>query len=239
MPASRADGSGCGGGAGRAALLLSLLVIGPAAPVAAQQTIFNVPSTEVLEPRQTYLELDLLGRPQDPGFLQPSLRTAYGIGADLEAGLNLEGFEIPGRSEPTLHPTVKWRPWEGDHLAVAAGAIGQFFVRGSRDGNPGVLAYSEASWEAPTNTTLTAGGYWASSGHAAEDPQAGPLVAVEQKVGERVKLVADWVGGKNDLGYVTPGVAVEMDPWTLQLGYSLKNGDRKGDAILFQLQAKF
>jgi len=62
---------------------------------------------------------------------------------------------------------------------------------------------------------------------------------VEQKVGELVKLVADWVGGKNDLGYVTTGVAVEMDPWTLQLGYSRKNGDRKGDAILFQLQAKF
>ena len=208
-------------------------------PARAQQTIFNVPSTEVLEKGQTYIELDLLGRPQDPSFLQPSLRTVYGLGAQLEGGLNLAGFEVPGRSEPTLLPTIKWRPWHDAHFAVVAGAIGQFFVRGSRDGEPGVLGYGEASWEAPTKTKLTAGGYWASSGYAAEDPQAGPLLAVEQEVVEHLKLVADWVGGENDLGYVTPGVTVELDPWTLQLGYSIKNGDPRGDAILFQVHAKF
>jgi hypothetical protein len=38
---------------------------------------------------------------------------------------------------------------------------------------------------------------------------------------------------------VTPGVSVELDPWTLQLGYSIKNGDSRGNGILFQVQAKF
>ena len=205
----------------------------------AQQTIFNVPSTEVLEKHETYLELDALGVYHDPGSVQLSTRTAYGVGANLEAGLNLDGIQAPGRSEPALHPTIKWSPWRANHLAVAAGAIGEFFVRGTRDGEPGVFGYAEASWEAPTNTTITAGGYWASSGYAADDPQAGPLLAVEQKVGEHVKLIADWVGRENDLGYVTPGVSVELEPWTLQLGYSIKNGDSRGNGILFQVQAKF
>ncbi|HEX4440614.1 MAG TPA: hypothetical protein VH854_11125 [Thermoanaerobaculia bacterium] len=231
---------GGGGRSGRRAVLAAAAIaLGMAPAVSAQQTIFNVPSTEVLEKRQTYVELDLLGRPQDPSFLQPSLRTAYGLGAQLEAGLNLDGFEVPGRSEPALHPTVKWRPWHDSRFALVTGAIGQFFARGSRDGPPGVLGYAEGSWAAPTGTTITAGGYWATSGYAADDPQAGPLVAVEQKLGEHVRLVADWVGGENDLGYVTPGVTVELDPWTLQLGYSIKNGDARGDAVLFQLQTKF
>jgi hypothetical protein len=224
---------------GRTAGAAAALVLFAVRPARAQQTIFNIPSTELLDKRQTYLELDLLGRPQDPSFLQPSLRTVYGLGAELEGGLNLDGFVVPGHSTPTLHPTVKWRPWHDAHLAVATGAIGQFFVRGSKDGDPGVLGYVVASWEAPTDTTLTAGGYWASSGYAAEDPQAGPLLALEQKLGEHWKLVADWVGGENELGYVTPGVSLELDPWTFQLGYSLKNGDRSGDAILFQVHAKF
>jgi hypothetical protein len=223
----------------RVAAVVTALAAAAARPLAAQQTIFNVPATELLEKRQTYLELDLLGRPQDPSSLQPSLRTVYGLGAGLEGGLNLDGFEIPGRSEPRLLPTIKWRPWHDAHLAVAAGAIGQFFVRGSRDGEPGLLGYVVASWEAPTDTKATAGGYWATSGYAADDPQAGPLLALEQKVGEHLVLVADWVGGQNDLGYVTPGVSLELDPWTLQLGYSIKNGDSNGNAILFQVHAKF
>src|SRR5664279_1828916 len=34
----------------------------------AQQTIFNVPSADVLDKGHTYLEADALGRPQDPSF---------------------------------------------------------------------------------------------------------------------------------------------------------------------------
>ena len=46
-----------------------LLVIGAtAAPARAQQTIFNVPSADVLDKGKFYLETDALWRPQEPNF---------------------------------------------------------------------------------------------------------------------------------------------------------------------------
>ena len=107
------------------------------------------------------------------------------------------------------------------------------------DGDPAALWYGEASYKLPTNTRLTAGGYWASSGYAAPDPQAGALIGFEQKINDHLNLIADWFSGKNALGYFTPGVSVPLGNWTIYAGYSIKNGDSKGNAILFELGFTF
>jgi hypothetical protein len=69
----------------RAAWAAGLILGASSRPARAQQTIFNVPSTEVLDPRQTYAELDLLGVHHDPGSVQLSTRTAYGVGGEVES----------------------------------------------------------------------------------------------------------------------------------------------------------
>ncbi len=218
-----------------AAVLLAAI----AGTVLAQQTIFNVPSADVLDKGKTYLEADALGRPQDPSFGFFTMRGVYGFGANIEAGANFGGFAATGRSVPFVTVDIKWQPWHNDRLAFTTGAFGLFYLRGSRDGDPAALWYGEASYKLPTDTRLTAGGYWASSGYAAPDPQAGALLGFEQKINDHLNLIADWYSGDNALGYFTPGVSVPLGNWTIYAGYSIKNGDSKGNAILFELGFTF
>jgi hypothetical protein len=222
---------------GRLAAGLALALL--AAPALGQQTIFNVPSADVLDRGKTYLELDALWRPWDPDFAVFSARGVYGFGSNIEAGVNFTGFVTPGRSVPIATPNIKWQPWHNDKLAFTTGVFGLFYLRGSEDGNPAVLWYGEASYKLPTNTRLTAGGYWASSGYAASDPQAGALLAFEQKVNDHLNIIADWISGENGLGYFTPGVSVPLGAWTIYAGYSIKNGDSRGNAMLLEFGFTF
>lgn len=210
-----------------------------AAPALAQQTIFNVPSADVLDNGKTYLEADALGRPKDPSFGFFTMRGVYGFGSNIEAGANFGGFAASGRSVPFATVNIKWQPWHDDHLAFTTGAFGLFHLRSSKDGTAAALWYGEASYKLPTDTRVSVGGYWASSGYAAPDPRAGALIGFEQRITDHLNLIADWFSGDNALGYFTPGVSVPLGDWTIYAGYSLKNGDTKGNAFLFELGFTF
>jgi hypothetical protein len=220
-------------------LIAAGLFLAIAAPVLAQQTLFNVPSADVLDRGKTYLEADALGRPKDPSYGFFTMRGVYGLGSNIEAGANFGGFAATGRSVPFTAVNVKWQPWHNDTLAFTTGAFGLFYLRGSRDGDPAALWYGEASYKLTATTRLTAGGYWASSGYAAPDPQAGAQMGFEQKINDHLNLIADWISGKNAIGYFTPGVSAPLGDWTIYAGYSIKNGDSKGNAILFELGFTF
>ncbi len=230
----RTQRSGTRGGNAARAVAATLFLSAVAAPLWAQQTIFNVPSADVLDKGKTYLELDVLGRPQDPNFALFTARGVYGFGSNIEAGVNFGGFLVPGRSVPYATPNIKWQPWHNDKLAFTTGVFGLFYLRGSKDGDPAVLGYAEASYKLPTNTRLTAGGYWASSGYAASDPQAGALLGFEQKINDHLNIIADWISGDNGIGYFTPGVSVPLGAWTIYAGYSIKNGNSDGNAMLIE-----
>ena len=219
-----------------AAILFLWLLAGS---LLAQQTIFNVPSADVLDKCHTYLEVDALGRPQDPSYGFFTMRGVYGFGSNIEAGANFGGFAATGRSVPFATVNIKWQPWHDEKLAFTTGAFGLFYLRGSRDGDPAALWYGEASYKITPTTRLTVGGYWASSGYAAPDPQAGAQMGFEQKINDHLNLIADWYSGKNALGYFTPGVSVPIGDWTIYAGYSIKNGDSKGNAILVELGFTF
>lgn len=223
---------------GRSAALAGLIV---ALPVAshAQQTLFNVPSADVLDKGKVYLEEDNLWRPQDPRFAVFTVRGVYGLGSHIEAGVNLGGFVTPGRSVPTAIAAVKWQPLKTGGFAVTTGAHGLFFLRGSTDGDPAGHFYAHASYALPTNTRITTGGWVATAGYAAPDDTRGGLFALEQKVNDHLNVNADWFTGKNGLGYFTPGIASAWGSWTVYAGYSFKNGDSKGNAMLLELGFTF
>ncbi|MGE5276686.1 MAG: hypothetical protein ACM3SU_06810 [Acidobacteriota bacterium] len=205
----------------------------------AQQTIFNVPTADVLDRGKFYLESDALWRPQEPNFALFTERGVYGFGSHIEAGFNFGGFVTPGRSTPTATAAIKWQPVKIGSFALTAGAHGLFFLRGSEDGDPAGHFYAHASYTFPTNTRITAGGWIATAGYAAPDFQKGALVGFEQKVQDHLNLIADWFSGKNGLGYFTPGVSSTWGGWTTYAGYSFKNGDSKSNAILLELGLTF
>lgn len=87
---------------GVAAALLLLLAL-PAVS-RAQQTIFNVPTTDVLDRGKVYLELDASFKPSDseavPRFSSLVPRVVVGVGGRVEVGLNVTGNIQPAAVVP-------------------------------------------------------------------------------------------------------------------------------------------
>ncbi len=204
----------------------------------AQQTLFNVPSADVLEKGKTYLEVDdLYGG--DPDVQVITFRGVQGLGGRVEAGVNVGGFVQPGRSTPTIVPNVKWQPYRTDTFFVTTGALGLFYLRRSKDCDPAALAYSHVTWRASTKTRLTAGAWAASDGYAGPGAERGGLFGFEQPLGRTITVAADWFTGKNGLGYFTPGVFVAAGAVTIYAGYSIKNGAATGNGLLAELGLTF
>ena len=91
----------------RQPLLTILIALAAPSLASAQQTIFNVPTADVLENGKLYLETDWLWRPGDPAFASGSpIRGVYGLGGCVEAGVNFSGIVTPGRSDPVAVPNV-------------------------------------------------------------------------------------------------------------------------------------
>jgi len=205
----------------------------------AQQTIFNVPTADVLEKGKVYAENDDLWRPQEAEFASFALRGVYGCGGNVEGGVNLGGVVTPGRSTPTATAAIKWQPVKTGNFALTTGAHGLFFLRGSEDGAPAGHFYAHGSYAFPTNTRFTAGGWVATPGYASSKTTGGALAGLEQKLAEHLNLIADWYSGKNEIGYFTPGFSSTWGGFTLYAGYSFKNGESKGNAMLFELGWNF
>ena len=58
----------------------------------AQSTLFNIPSTDVVAKKKTYLEFDFVSHlesHQDGGFQTYVPRAVFGLGKGLEAGVNV------------------------------------------------------------------------------------------------------------------------------------------------------
>ena len=220
---------------GRVAAAAAVSTLAVTGAALAQQTIFNVPTADVLDRGKVYLEEDTLWRPQDPGFAVFTLRGVYGLGGRVEAGVNLGGFLEPGRSIPVGIAAVKWQPLKVGNFALTTGAHGLFFLRGAEDGDPSGQFYAHGSYAFPTHTRITAGGWVATSGYAAAKTTGGALAGLEQKLADRLNLIADWYSGKNGIGYFTPGFSSTWGGWTLYAGYSFRNGDSKGNAALLEL----
>jgi hypothetical protein len=215
---------------------LAILTAVTTCSASGQQTIFNVPTADVLDKGKLYFETDWLWRPNAPSFATGSLlRGVYGFGGNVEGGINFAGINTPGRSVPTAIAAVKWQPLKTDGLALTIGAHGLFFLRGSGDGDPAGQFYTHASYAFPTKTRITAGGWWASSGFANAGVEKGGLFGLEQTITANVTLAADWYTGHNGIGYASPGAIVTAGRWVLYVAYSIKNGNSKGNGLLLEL----
>lgn len=198
----------------------------------AQQTIFNVPSSDILDKGKFYFELDATFKPNSDDavgkFSSFVPRIVYGTGGNVEIGLNITGNIQPGADTTTLVPAIKWRPYNntdkgwsivvGDHIFIP--------VR-NKSYNIGNHAYVQVSKSFKSGTRLTAGGYHFSKNVvAANADRAGGQFGFEQTVNKYLNINADWFTGKHAAGYFTPGVAFKPHPKvTGYFGYSIGNAN--------------
>jgi hypothetical protein len=217
-------------------LIWSTVLSGIIGTAFGQQTIFNVPTSDVLDRGKVYFELDAAFKPNSesalPKFSSFVPRMVVGTGGNVEVGLNLTGNIQPGADSTTLVPTVKWKFYQNDKgdLAMFAGSNLYIPVR-NRSYDVGTWSYVAVS-KTIGRTRLTAGGYVASKNVFAPNAvRAGGQFGVEQTMTKEVSLAADWITGRHASGYFTPGVIYKPHPkLTAYISYSIGNqGVRLGN----------
>jgi len=210
-------------------IVFSVLIYGAASLVHGQQTIFNVPTTDVLDKGKVYAELDASLKPTDGDvvakFSSFVPRVVIGAGSRIEFGLNITGNIQPGPDSTTLVPTIKWKPYQGkdNGWAFVVGDNLSVPVR-NRAYNAGNYVYAEMSKAFKSGTRITFGGYDFTKNVVASANRAGGQFGFEQPVNKKITLAADWFTGKHSSGYFTPGVVFKVGPKvTGYAGYSIGN----------------
>jgi len=195
----------------------------------AQQTIFNVPTSDVLDRGKVYIELDASFKINDqdafPKFSGLVPRVVVGTGGNIEIGLNVTGNIQPGSDSTTLVPTVKWKFYQNkkNDTALFTGTNLYIPVR-NRSYNVGTYSYAALS-KTINKTRLTAGGFVASKNvFAANAVRAGGQFGFEHAVNGKFSVAADWITGRHASGYFTPGVIFKPHPKvTTYFSYSIGN----------------
>jgi hypothetical protein len=230
-----------------AVVILLMLLCGTHSKTRAQQTIFNVPTTDVLDRGKVYAELDASLKPNDseavPRFSSFVPRVVVGVGGRVEVGLNIVGNVQPGSDPTTLVPTFKYKFYEGKENGFAvAGGDHIFIPVRNRAYDAGNYLYLEFSKTFKTGMRLTAGGYDFTRNVVASGNRAGGQFGFEQAAGKKLTLAADWFTGKHSAGYFTPGAFFKLNPrLTGYAGYSLGNTNvtRGNHFFLLELSYNF
>lgn len=229
------------------AIISTLILLGSAFYVSAQQTIFNVPTTDVLGKGKVYAEIDAafkLDKTDEFGRFSSFVpRIVVGVGGNVEVGLNVTGNVQPGSDSTTFVPTVKWKFYENKNRDVALIAGTNFFIPvRNRSYNVGTYSYLAVS-KTINKTRLTAGGFVASKNvFAPKAVRAGGQFGIEQTVNSKFAVAADWITGRHASGYFTPGVIYKPHPKvTTYWSYSIGNNQAKAgnNFFLFELGYNF
>ena len=208
------------------ALILTIITISAAH---AQQTIFNVPSSDVLDKGKVYLELDASFRFNNTRSLNKFSsfvpRAVIGAGADTEVGVNITGNINPGIDQTTISPTIKHRLYNGKDNGVQVVVGDNVFIPvRNKSYNIGNYAYAQVSKTFKSNTRITGGGYYFTKNVVSSAARAGGQFGFEQTVNKYLNVVADYYTGRHAAGYFTPGIAFKASKRvTGYLGYSIGN----------------
>ena len=211
-------------------IILFTLVFALSVGAKAQQTIFNVPSSDILDRGKFYFEFDAAFKPTNGDsvskFSSFVPRIVAGTGGNVEVGLNVTGNIQPGADSTTLVPAIKYRPYNKNGWSVVVGDHVYIPVR-NKSYDVGNYAYAQISKSFKSGTRITAGGYHFSKNVvAANANRAGGQFGFEQPINKYINFNADWYTGKHAAGYFTPGFAFKPHPKvTGYIGYSIGNAN--------------
>ena len=204
-------------------LLLSLAIF-PLRSAYAQETVFDVPSADILDNGKVYGELDGTVRPVNL-FATFTPRVVVGVGHGIEVGVNFDGLSAPTLEQYEISPTVKWRVWKaktsGWSFFVGDDLVFPVYLRTYNAGN---YAYATLAKEWKSGTRITAGAYDFTRNVVAKANRAGGQFTFEQTVNKRFTLAAEWYTGNNSAGYVNPGAIIKLSSkLTFYAAYQIGN----------------
>jgi hypothetical protein len=206
----------------------------------AQSTLFNIPSTDTVAAKKTYVEFDFL--PQATTAEGSSTifiynpRILVGLPHDVEVGLNFPIYHSSDFDPSTLgyiQPNIKWKFFNNDAkgLAASAGVVVNTPLNEREGQGTWSYIYGNISKKIPAakGARVTFGPYGVVADQDGDDvtfagTKGGVLLGYEQPLGGPVSFVADWFSGKNSIGYFTPGISIVLPhSGLLNIGYSFGN----------------
>jgi len=215
-------------------LMCLLSVTAFSIPALTQETIFNVPSGDILDKGKLYGEFDFayLWNASAGGYTP---RVVAGIGHRVEVGVNLNGITSPGPFQTTPTPTIKWKAYDGGNNGWVFMVGDDVFIPvQNRAYDAGNYVYAEFAKTLKSHTRLTLGAFDFTANVVSTGNKAGGQFGIEQPAGKRVTLAADWFTGKHSAGYFTPGAAIKLSSKaTAYLAYEIGNsGATRGNHLL-------
>jgi hypothetical protein len=207
-----------------------------------QETVFNVPSADVLNKGQVYFEQDGTVRPVNV-FATFTPRIVVGVGGQIEVGVNFDGLSAPTVGELELSPTIKWLVWKSaDSEWTLHVGDDLFFPVRDRTYDAGNYVYAALGKKWKHGTRVTAGAYDFTKNVVATANRAGGQFTVEQTLGSRVTVASEWYTGNTATGYVNTGAVIKVtQKLTGYAAYQLGNaGISKGNhQFLWELGYNF
>lgn len=203
--------------------LFLLLIVLPACNAYGQETVFEVPSADVLNKGQIYGELDGTFRLSDSSATFTP-RVVVGIGANIEVGVNFDGLSSP-LGELEISPTVKWRAWQDKHSGWCFDVGDDFFAPVyNRTYDAGNYFYASFAKQWKDGTRVGFGAYDFTRNVVANANRAGGQFTFEKPINSHLTLAAEWYTGNTSAGYVDPGAIIKLNSkLTLYAGYQIGN----------------
>lgn len=196
--------------------ILLLMISGAFLSAQAQQTVFNVPTTDVLPEEKVYFELDMSVKLNDTTALQHFSsfvpRVVVGVGHRVEVGVNLPGNIQPGPDTTTIVPAIKWKIYDGKDNGWAVVVGNNLFIPvRNKSYNLGTFSYVMAQKTFKQGTRIGAGGNFFSRNVVAPNAnRAGGQFTFEQPITKKLNFNTDWYTGKHTNGYLTTGFAYKF-----------------------------
>ncbi len=211
--------------------------------VHAQSAIFNVPTTDVLPPHELYVEADYFTHPAsyaNGGYHSFGPSIIYGLGKNLEIGLNLYFTRAAEPQATELQPNAKWQFYKDERtgFAAAVGGLAIIPVTQRSTMNTKALFYVTLSQKIKKKygPRFTAGAYSFVGRKEEGEDRTGILLGYEQPVHSKLTFFTDWYSGNNSFGYAAAGIGIKLPKEQfLYAGYSFGNQGRGNNwlGILF------
>lgn len=213
----------------------------------AQQTYFNVPSSDIVDKHEFAV--------QQQFNISESIRSSttfnYGLGREWEIGFNLYNLDyMPGdrrivandsTTEKAFSPLLMLNAQKAfditKNLELAIGAQGGMNVL--TDHRPQLVGYLYGHVAAASDDehyNFSAGSYMANARYLGDGPKIGFQTGFDAGIFyQKLHLLGDWISGSHDFGQLVLGVEVYLGKHLpLAIGWQRTNKDGN-QALVFQL----
>ncbi|PYT00499.1 MAG: hypothetical protein DMF63_08000 [Acidobacteria bacterium] len=209
----------------------------------AQQTIFAIPSSDVLDQGKVSVEFAAAFKVNDEPTLRKFSsfvpRLIVGLGKNVEIGFALTGNIQPGVDAPTLGTGIKWKFYEKRDFAFYVGT--NFYIpikhRAYKAGSTSYVGVSKSIGKA----RFTGGAYLSTRNVFAQHAtRGGGLFGFEYTINKKIGFAADWINGRHAFGFLTSGLVYKPRSKVSTLwAYSIGNNNAKRGNHYFVAQMSY